>query len=106
MTSSPKSIIRWSFGGNRLQLKAEDKVLKDVEDALKYTANLSSSNVGHRQSLRSKQELLQHLIENERMRLRVWLYPLEQEKKHYITGFGGKNQSEVSTFFPDKVDVE
>ncbi|RAO74348.1 uncharacterized protein BHQ10_010360 [Talaromyces amestolkiae] len=85
---------RWSFGGNRLQLKAEDKVLKDVEDALKYTTNFFSSNVGRRQSLRGKQELLQHLIENERMRLRVWLYPLEQEKKHYITGFGGKNQSE------------
>ncbi|OKL61261.1 hypothetical protein UA08_03926 [Talaromyces atroroseus] len=86
---------RWSFGGNRLQMKAEDKLLKDVEDALKHTASICSSAVGYRQSLRNKQELLQILIENERTRLKVWLFPLEQERKHYISGLGAKHQSEA-----------
>jgi phosphatidylinositol 4-kinase A len=78
--------------------------LKDVEDALKHTAGLYSSAMGYRQSLRNKQELLQNLIENERMRLKVWLFPLEQERKHYISGLGGKNQSEASTPFPQTID--
>ncbi|KAH8698261.1 putative phosphatidylinositol 4-kinase [Talaromyces proteolyticus] len=86
---------RWSLGGNRLQMKAEDRVLGDLELALKSLANLGSVNTGPRKSLRSKQELLQILIENERMRLKVWLFPLEQERKNHITGFGGKSQPEV-----------
>lgn len=85
------------MGGNRLQMKAEDRLLGDVEASLKNLANLGSTNVGPRKSLKSKQELLQILIENERMRLRVWLFPLEQDRKGYMSTFGGKSQPEVSS---------
>jgi hypothetical protein len=87
---------RWSFGGNRLQIKAEDKVLADVESALKHVASLGTTNVASYKSLQSKQELLLILLENERMRLKVWLSPLEQERKHYIPTLGGKTHAEVS----------
>ncbi|KAL1962296.1 hypothetical protein VTN77DRAFT_9839 [Rasamsonia byssochlamydoides] len=85
---------RWSFGGNRLQMKAEDKVLNDVGSALKSVASIGSASSGSYKSLQGKQELLQTLLENERARLKVWLFPLEQEKRHYISTFGNKNQPE------------
>lgn len=45
-------------------------------------------------------------IENERSRLKVWLYPLEPERKHFMgPASGGKNVAEVCnclllTLFP------
>lgn len=88
------------MGGNRLQIKAEDRLLGDVETSLKNLANLGSTNVGPRKSLKSKQELLQILIDNERMRLRVWLFPLEGDRKSYMSSFGGKSQPDVSILSP------
>jgi phosphatidylinositol 4-kinase len=32
------------------------------------------------------------------MRIRVWLFPLEQERKGYMSSFGGKSQPDVSNF--------
>lgn len=87
---------RWSFGGNRLQVKAEDKILDDVASALGATAGIACQTHGPYKSLQAKQELLQIFIENERARLKVWLYPLEPERKHFIgPTSGGKNVAEV-----------
>lgn len=87
---------RWSLGGNRLQLKAEDKILRDVSAALADVALIASQTHGPYKSLQAKQELLQIFIENERSRLKVWLYPLEPERKHFIgPASGGKNVAEV-----------
>lgn len=83
--------FRWSFGGNRLQIKAEDKVLNDVILALRSVAPIGASGSGPYKSLQAKQDLLQILLENERSRLRVWLFPLEQERKHFISNFGKSN---------------
>ncbi|BCR87686.1 1-phosphatidylinositol 4-kinase STT4 [Aspergillus chevalieri] len=86
---------RWSFGGNRLQLKAEDKILDDVASALKNVAGIAGQTHGPYKSLHAKQELLQMFIENERSRLKVWLYPLEPERKHFMgPASGGKNLAE------------
>ncbi|KAL2783900.1 hypothetical protein BJX66DRAFT_317608 [Aspergillus keveii] len=73
---------RWSFGGNRLQLKAEDKILSDVIAALAKVPHVGCNTRWPYTSLQAKQDLLQVLLENERSRLKVWLFPLEPDRKH------------------------
>ncbi|QSS57389.1 phosphatidylinositol 4-kinase [Histoplasma capsulatum var. duboisii H88] len=86
---------RWSLGGNRLQMKAEDKLLQDIECILESTARIASGSSGARKSLQTKQELVKLLIDNERFRLRVWLSPLEHERRHYTSSSGNKVDPEV-----------
>ncbi|KAJ5097583.1 hypothetical protein N7456_008304 [Penicillium angulare] len=81
---------RWSFGGNRLQIKAEDKILEDVLSTLRSVADIAVQSFGAYKSLQAKQELTQLLIENEKSRLRVWLFPLDPERKHHMPSLGGK----------------
>lgn len=80
-SSAPK----WSFGGNRLQIKAEVRLMMDVEAAL---AAVASTNLGKTNmtlhSLALKQELLEKLLENEIMRLQVWLFPLDHAHRHLL----------------------
>ncbi|PYH97001.1 phosphatidylinositol 4-kinase [Aspergillus ellipticus CBS 707.79] len=85
---------RWSFGGNRLQMKAEDRILGDIASALADVASIASHTSSSFGSLQSKQDLLQILLENERSRLRVWLYPLEPDRKHTSQPAGVKNLTE------------
>ncbi|KAF5857163.1 phosphatidylinositol-4- kinase [Aspergillus alliaceus] len=86
---------RWSFGGNRLQIKAEDKVLSDVVSALFNVSSIACHTLGPYKSLQAKQDLLHALLENERSRLRVWLYPLDQDRKHYMhQASGSRNFTE------------
>ncbi|PLB54298.1 phosphatidylinositol 4-kinase [Aspergillus steynii IBT 23096] len=80
-----KHAPRWSFGGNRLQIKTEDKILGDVISTLGTTASISCDTHGPYKSLQAKQNLLLVLLENERSRLKVWLYPLDPDRKHYIS---------------------
>ncbi|RAH86526.1 phosphatidylinositol 4-kinase [Aspergillus japonicus CBS 114.51] len=77
-----KTSPRWSFGGNRLQIKAEDNILRDVISALGGISAMSRQTQGAYRSLQPKQDLLHVFIENERSRLRVWLYPLDSDRKH------------------------
>lgn len=72
----------WSFGGNRLQIKAEVSILADVVSALSMTEHIGSITSKTRQSLQRKQELFRLLVENERTRLSVWLFPLEHDLEH------------------------
>lgn len=90
---------RWSFGGNRLQIKAEDKILGDVLSILRSVAHVATQNQGPYKSLQAKQDLVQLLLENERSRLRVWLFPLEPERKHHMPSFGGKNSADSIVSF-------
>jgi phosphatidylinositol 4-kinase len=71
-TFSPK----WSFGGNRLQLKAETRLLADVSAALKSVPITGNIPVPLSKSLHAKESLLQVLMESEHTRLTVWLFPL------------------------------
>ena len=79
-----------------MQIKAEDKVLSDVVSALVNVSNVACHTLGSYRSLQAKQDLLHTLLENERSRLKVWLYPLDQERKHYMPqSSGNRNLMEV-----------
>lgn len=75
----------WSFGGNRLQIKAETHVLSDIQSYLQIVANTGQADQASLKSLKGKQELLSLLLANEQTRLMVWLFPLDYEKKHHFT---------------------
>ena len=72
----------WSFGGNKLQMKAEVKIMADILVALNVTRNYGSATTASRRSLLPKQELYESLVQNEMDRLTVWLYTLEHTSGH------------------------
>ncbi|KAI9841229.1 MAG: phosphatidylinositol-4- kinase [Thelocarpon superellum] len=76
---------RWSFGGNRLQIKAEAHLLADVATALHDVASLGSSPPMAARSPKAKEDLLLMLLDNEQTRLMVWLYPLDHERRMPFT---------------------
>ena len=90
-------ILRWSFGGNRLQIKAETHILADVQAQLQVIGKVTTSaDIGSR--LKAKHDLLSLLIANEQTRLMVWLFPLDYGKKHHFTSGSHKNTlPDVST---------
>ena len=67
---------RWSFGGNRLQLKAETRLLADVAAAFRSVQMVAEQPAALIKSIKAKETLLLALIESELSRLAVWLYPL------------------------------
>lgn len=67
---------QWTFGGNRLQLKAELRLLADVSAALQTVSKIGQKATTSSNPLQAKESLLQILIESEQSRLNVWLYPL------------------------------
>ena len=93
---------RWSFGGNRLQIKAETRLIVDVEALLHAAASIGSSTTRTLQSLKSKQELLIRLLESEHTRLQVWLFPSDHEKRRLFSYRPGRTLPGVSnTAQPD-----
>lgn len=65
--------------------------MADVDLALRAVASIGSNGLGPLIPLSSKQELLHLLLDNEQMRLVVWLYPLDYEKRHiFSTSHAGK----------------
>lgn len=87
----------WSFGGNRLQIKAETRLMEDVDVALRAVSSTGLATTGTLRSLGSKQELFLALLDNEQMRLEVWLYPLDHERRHLFPSLHlSKTNSEVS----------
>ena len=89
---------RWSFGGNRLQIKAEIKVMSEVQAALRDVSSLFNRAAGPLPSLSTKQELLVTLLENEQSRLLVWLFPTDHEKRAGGALLSGKAAQKVSSF--------
>ena len=73
------TVIRWSYGGNKLQMKAEVKSIADVITALQSTSTFGANPTTARQSLQQRQELLTILLQSEATRLNVWLSPLHSE---------------------------
>ena len=70
-------------------------MLGDVALALAGIREIQAPTKGCRTSLQAKQDLLHVFLENERIRLRVWLSPLEPERKQR------KNALEVSRCSPN-----
>lgn len=86
---------RWSFGGNRLQLKAEARLLGDVVLALRNVAITGTKSTAMLQWLQSKEDLLHILLESEQARLTVWLYPLSEARDSNGVHLGSKASVEV-----------
>ncbi|EPS43151.1 hypothetical protein H072_2952 [Dactylellina haptotyla CBS 200.50] len=69
---------RWSYGGSRMQLKAESAIMKEVAQAVQSLTAVGNANV---KGLELKQELLLLLLENEQARVTTWISPLEAPRK-------------------------
>ncbi|KAI9739596.1 MAG: phosphatidylinositol-4- kinase [Cirrosporium novae-zelandiae] len=75
---------KWSFGGNRLQLKSEAKILRDVEESLRSVSQIGLKPAASRKSLQAKQDLLFCLLQDEQLRLNVWLSPLNEQRNSLL----------------------
>ena len=81
-----------------MQIKAEVRLIADIEAALRAVSLLFVNDVGNLRSLTIKQDLLHLLLEDEQTRLIVWLYPLDHERRHLFTSaHSGKAPSDVNT---------
>ncbi|CCU76309.1 phosphatidylinositol 3-kinase 3 [Blumeria hordei DH14] len=87
----------WSFGGNRLQLKAESRLLTDVAAALR-TVELKSDagSASFIKVIQSKEALLYALIESEKLRIGVWLHPLNYTQNGQTLTHASKGVSEAN----------
>ena len=72
--------------------------MSDVNTALRASAHIGSKAEGNLQTLEAKENLLHLLLENEQMRLVVWLYPLDHERRHIFTSPSGKISQEVGIY--------
>lgn len=72
----------WSYGSNKLQVKAEVQLVNDVLAALQSTTSIGTRGMGPMQSLRPKQELLAYLLSSETTRLGVWISPLGESTSY------------------------
>lgn len=71
--------------------------MADIEAALRAVVSIGSKGMGALQSLTPKHDLLLLLLENEQMRLVVWLHPLHHEPKHiFSSSHPGHSPPEVS----------
>jgi phosphatidylinositol 4-kinase len=81
---------RWSFGGNRVQIKAEIRLLSDVSLALRNVEMVANTQTALSKSLSNKESLLLALMESELVRLNVWLHPVGE-----VPGVSSKGPAEV-----------
>lgn len=58
--------------------------MADVSTALRGLEAIGLGSTGALKSLAAKHDLLLSLLDNEQMRLEVWLYPLDHEKRHFF----------------------
>ncbi|KAF2759256.1 hypothetical protein EJ05DRAFT_339209 [Pseudovirgaria hyperparasitica] len=80
------SPLKWSYGGNRLQMKAETHILGDIQAELKKSpADVGFKVTTSTRSLEDKQSLLLQLLSAEQTRLMVWLFPLNYKERHHFT---------------------
>lgn len=89
----------WTFGGNRLQVKAEVTILRDVRQALKDVSFIGANATANLRSLQPREELLLLLLENEQLRLSVWLFPLHEPSGIYAPETHAKGANEVRNEF-------
>src|SRR5690606_7295368 len=70
---------QWSYGGNRIQIKAEISIMSAIVTILQRTTPQNASPI-RKAELISKQSLLVMLLESEISRLTTWLYPLDSKR--------------------------
>ncbi|KAI9890041.1 MAG: phosphatidylinositol-4- kinase [Vezdaea aestivalis] len=80
----------WSFGGNRLQVKAEIHLISDVEASIRSCASIIPKVAFIQRSLQAKRDLLLLLLSSEKTRLLIWLFPLSHDlRRHFFHHDGG-----------------
>jgi phosphatidylinositol 4-kinase len=94
----------WSYGSNKLQLKAEVKLLSDITRALQRVSSIGTRSHATMCSLQNKEELLQLLLAHESQRLAVWINPLVSDARA-IAGPGQQGQPIRDTTFSPFVGV-
>lgn len=77
-------LCRWSFGSDRLQVKAEIQILMEVESVIQSGIAMESTPASLQKALQEKQDLVLLLLKSEQARLMVWLYPLEHNRKYHL----------------------
>lgn len=71
--------------------------MEDVYVALRAVSSIGLATIDTLHSIGSKQELLLALLDHEQIRLEVWLYPLDHERRHILPSLHfRKPNSEVS----------
>jgi phosphatidylinositol 4-kinase len=91
---------QWSFGGNRLQLKAETRLLADLSIALRNVQMVADKPGPLLKTMQAKEKLLQILIDSEISRLAVWLYPINNPQEIYLSNVAAKGTAEVRASDP------
>lgn len=86
----------WSFGGNRLQIKAEIQVMHDAIGLLQSIRNPIFAASATRKDDLQKHDLLEALLADEIARLNVWLAPLAGQGHHIGHHIGHHSHSEGS----------
>lgn len=85
-----KSRPSYPFGGNRLKIKADFKLLKEVAEITSHT------NTFDNRELEDKKTLLLLFMDNEISKIGVWLNPITPEEskvKYYSGNIGGEHIS-------------
>jgi len=90
------NVLRWTYGGNRLQVKAEIHIMSDIQTALEKVRGVGAQGYKSMKSLQAKQELLLLLLANEQMRLMVWLFPMDFDKKQNFLSQNHRTPPDVS----------
>ena len=67
--------------------------MADVTAALRDLQAIGLDAVGPLKSLANKHHLLVSLLDNEQMRLEVWLHPLDHDRRHF---FHSTNSNKLS----------
>ncbi|KAK5022742.1 phosphatidylinositol-4- kinase [Exophiala sideris] len=83
----------WSFGGNRVQLKAEIQLMQDVLVMLQASRQPILPSSATRKDPDQKHDLLEALLNNELSRLNVWLSPRTP------TGHQGYSNEKIAGYF-------
>lgn len=91
---------RYSFGSNKLQIKAEVQIMQDVLIALQNTSVIGAKPAVPLQSLLAKQELLAYLLGHEMARLNVWISPLGETNSHFLHFGSNRPGANEATLFP------
>ena len=69
--------------------------MADINLALRASVQVGSKHEGNLHGLEAKEELLHALLENEQMRLIVWLYPLDHERRHMFSSHSARVLEDV-----------
>jgi phosphatidylinositol 4-kinase len=87
---------KYSYGSNRLQMRAEKKLLNDVSALVESVSQTGAAPAKALPPLRQKTALLLQLISHEIGRLTVWIAPLAQESKSVAPGHTELNSQETA----------